>query len=413
MTESVPIDEAATRLRSILSTRLPTNLSGRLDAFDGLAQAMLRRDPVLGDYLARPGVAFLAGFLQRSNLESLLAREFPDPESLQRFVSAGTRKSIRAVPRGLVCHWLAGNVPLLGALSWAISALVGNVNLLRLSSRQDDPIGPLLPVLDRLGETGKQMAAETVVVRFDRDDLKSHQAMSQAADVRLAWGGREAVEAVRSLPSRWECEDLVLGPRTSLAVIDPHLANEATLGRLATDIAMFDQQACSSPQVIYVRGCPGEQAWDSCLDQIVQKLGDAATRFVRHPLDAGETYRISLDRTRLLLGGASLHHDGGTQWTVAVADRANADVRCVNRFVQVVPFQHSDEVIDQLPHGVQTVVTLLDSDDHDHFTESAALRGVCRFPLPGEGNFFESPWDGVPFASRLTRWVTRTQPRRS
>ena len=28
-------------------------------------------------------------------------------------------------------------------------------------------------------------------------------------------------------------------------------------------------------------------------------------------------------------------------------------------------------------------------------------RGVCRFPAPGEGNHFETPWDGNPLVSRL------------
>ena len=42
--------------------------------------------------------------------------------------------------------------------------------------------------------------------------------------------------------------------------------------------------------------------------------------------------------------------------------------------------------------------------------EQAARRGACRFPVPGTGNHFDVPWDGIPLVSRLTRWVLRTDP---
>jgi hypothetical protein len=32
----------------------------------------------------------------------------------RRFVPTEERKSLRLLPKGVVCHWVAGNVPLLG-----------------------------------------------------------------------------------------------------------------------------------------------------------------------------------------------------------------------------------------------------------------------------------------------------------
>ena len=40
-------------------------------------------------------------------------------------------RKIRAVPRGIAVHWLAGNVPLLGMLALAQSILTKNVNILK------------------------------------------------------------------------------------------------------------------------------------------------------------------------------------------------------------------------------------------------------------------------------------------
>ena len=381
-------------------------LDARLGALNQLSDDLLINRADVPPALAAAGVAFLATFLRRSALESSLARELPIVEALERFVPVGGRKSLRIVPRGVVAQWIAGNVPLLAMFSWALSAATGNRSILRLSSRQDDFVTPLLARLASLSPEGARLAADTLVVGFSRDDRDAHLAMSQAADVRIAWGGLEAVEAIRDLPARWDAETVVLGPRMSLAVVDPAEVTDRLLARLAIDVIYFDQLACSSPQWLFVRGARAQ------VEQFAERLAvelDRQTRAIpRHVLDSGETYRIHLDRARVLLDGGTLYRDAGTQWTAAVVDDPQPMVTCANRFLQVVPFERFDQVHRRIPGNVQTVVTLLGADDTETFTEGAAWRGVCRFPRPGEGSHFETPWDGIPLVSRLTRWVLRT-----
>jgi acyl-CoA reductase-like NAD-dependent aldehyde dehydrogenase len=380
----------------------------RLMALDALAEVLLARDVPEATRLTAAGLPFLATFLRSTTLEPLIARELPSPAALERFVPAGGRKSIRLVPRGVACHWIAGNVPLLGLFSWALSVLVGNVNVIRLSSRQDDLLSPILGRFAALSDAGAQLAAETLLVRFDRDDRAAHEALSLGADVRIAWGGKEAVESVAALPARWDCETLLLGPRVSLAVVDPAVVSDRMLVRLATDVAFFDQQACSSPQVAFVKGRAGTPAFDGFVEHLAGAFAAQSRAFPRHTLDAGETYRIVLDRARVALEGGALRHDQETQWTLALLDRPDGRVACANRFLQVVPFEALDEIYEHIPGNVQTVVTALDGADTATFTEAAARCGVCRFPRPGEGNHFEDPWDGIPVVSRLVRWVVRT-----
>lgn len=409
--QAVHLVEDAVRQASALSRSVAIlPFEARMSAFDALSHALLARDIEDAEHLTAAGLPFLSGFLGRQSLETVVARNFPAAGALGGFVPLDGRKSLRLVPRGVVCHWLAGNVPLLGLFSWALSALVGNVNVLRLSSRQDDLLTPVLRRLAAISPEGKQIASEAFVVNFDRDDRPAHEAMSHAADVRVAWGGREAVESVMTLPCRWECETVVLGPRVSFAVVDPAVLTTRAVGRLATDIAFFDQQACSSPQVVFVKAGHGSTEFERFVDRFTAAFSTQSRVFERHPLDAGETYRIVLDRARVNLRGGLLRSDAGTQWTVAIADQPEAAVLCANRFVQVVGVT---DVLDALPHlplNVQTVVTALSPEDTCRFTDAASLRGVCRFPRPGEGNHFEDPWDGIPLLSRLVRWVVRTDP---
>ncbi len=380
--------------------------SERLDALDRLSDDLLAGRAALPPALAAAGAGFLAAFLRRTALEHALARELPAPAALDRFVAVGPRKSLRILPRGVVAQWIAGNVPLLAMFSWALASLTGNRSLLRLSSRQDDFITPLLARLGTLSDAGAAMAAETLVLHFGREDADAHRAMSAAADVRVAWGGMDAVQAIRDLPARWETDTVVLGPRVSLAVVDPAELTDRVLTRLVTDVVFFDQLACSSPQRLFVRGTLADA--EAVATRMAEELDRQTRQRPRHPLDFGETYRIHLDRTRVLLDGGTLLRDEGTRWTLAVLPAPHDAVACANRFLQVVPFDGLEAVYSHIPDNVQTVVTLLQPDDFAVFTEAAARRGVCRFPRPGEGSHFETPWDGLPLIVRFTRWVLRS-----
>ena len=401
--------DRAASLRRELATLEEPSYRARLAAFETLSDRLLRSSGSAA--LTRvPGLAFLAAFLRASNLDALVSREIADARMLDGFVPSGERKSLMLVPRGVVCHWIAGNVPLLGMFSWAVSALAGNANVIRLSSRQDDFVTPLLNLMAEGSAAGAAIASRTIVVRFDRDDLVQQRQMSELADVRIAWGGQEAVEAIQALPARWETDTIIFGPRVSFAVLDPAVTPDKAIGRLVTDIVYFDQLACSSPQRLFVKGEPGEPAFDAFMDRLTTAMARESRAIPRAALDFSETYRVQLDRTRVLLEGGTLRCGPGTSWTIAVVPRPTAAVTCMNRFVEVIPFRTVTEVLPRIPAQVQTAVTLLDADDFAVFTTRGARQGICRFPRPGDGNGFETPWDGVPLFSRLARWVTRTEP---
>lgn len=401
---SVPavLDAAVAALAPLRHAPPAATLAARLDAFEALSGSLLgNRDQAI------PGAAFLAAFLRRSHIEELLAREIADPGALDCFVTSGPRSELRILPRGAVCHWIAGNVPLLGVFSWALSAIFGNVNLIRVSSRNEDVLSPVVARVAALSEAGREMAERTRVVAFERENDAAHAVMSRFADLRVAWGGEEAVAAVRALPARWECDDLVFGPRRSYAVIDPAVADHRTLVRLANDIVYFDQLACSSPQVVFVRGRRDDAGVLRVVEQLGSALAAGVRQFRRHALDWSETYLIELDRQRAVLEGGEVRRDDATQWTLALLEQPVAQLSCANRFVQLVPFTDLESVAAALPANAQTVVMAMPESDARLAAEHLARRGVCRFPRPGMGNGFEIPWDGVAVSPRFGHFVTR------
>lgn len=81
--------------------------------------------------------------------------------------------------------------------------------------------------------------------------------MSGSAQVRIAWGGKEAVETVAKYPSMIDCETVVFGPKLSYAVIArEELSSEHAAKKLArrvsVDVSVFDQSGCASPHNLYI-----------------------------------------------------------------------------------------------------------------------------------------------------------------
>ena len=160
---------------------------------------------------------------------------------------------------------MSGNVPVLGMLSVVQAMLCKNANLVKVSRRSPGILPFLLAGVagaeytNTAGQklSGRLLTDAVAVVYCDRDDQDAARELSLAADIRVAWGGREAVEAIVNLPRRFGTEDIVFGPKLSFAIVAAErLADGETARRtaaaIAADASAFDQQGCNSPHTVFV-----------------------------------------------------------------------------------------------------------------------------------------------------------------
>ncbi len=234
--------------------------------------------------------------------------------------------------RGLVGHWLAGNVPLLGMLALVQALVTRNANLLKAASSFSSVLPGLLEsfrgleVTTPAGKTlyGDDLLAATAVVYYPRDDYESAAAMSSNVDVRIAWGGREAIEHVMGLPRKIWCEDVVFGPKLSfMAVGKEHLdggrKQRRLLRRAATDASVFDQYACASPHTIFVeRG--GQITPRQFAELLAPEMDKALVRIPKAPADLATEAQIESVRLRYELTGDYWKSQSGTGWTILYDD---------------------------------------------------------------------------------------------
>jgi Acyl-CoA reductase (LuxC) len=177
---------------------------------------------------------------------------------LARYVAALEGPNSVLVPRGTVFHVPPSNVDTLFVYSWALSLLVGNRNIVRLSQRSAGVGAGVATVIQELldGELHRAVAANTRFVRYGHDEAYTRE-LSALCDVRVLWGGDAAVNTLRAVPLPAHAIELVFPDRYSASAVNAaaydalcDAERDVLAARFANDAFWFDQRACSSPRLV-------------------------------------------------------------------------------------------------------------------------------------------------------------------
>jgi hypothetical protein len=372
-------------------------------------------DPRVSDFL----VAFARRLLAPS-----VARRFPELASLGFFLRRGElEKTVAAAtppagqlrfPRGVVFHVPPANVDTIFVYSWALSALAGNPNVVRISSRS---AGAAVAVLDALNATladaHPAIAQTQRMVTYGHDD-ETTAALSLGCDLRVIWGGDRSVTEIRRHPLGPAARDLTFPDRSSFAVISAAGWREAddTTRRdvaiwLYNDSYWFDQAACASPRAVYWVGAPesvqraGAELFD-LLSEIVES---------KHPdVDAAMAVEKRVSTYGLAAEGVAnaVRFRGNEIATLELAAPEliprrwlgvgtfpQAQVGSLTELVSVV--ERRDQTVSHFGFGADELVS---------FAEQLAGRGVDRLVPIGEALTFSSVWDGYDLLREFTRLTT-------
>ena len=377
--------------------------------------------------LRQQGLLFLTSWCDAGNLRAMADRSLRGQRGFVdgfRALAGTNRRMMRAQPRGLVAHWLAGNVPLLGMLALVQAIVTRNANVLKAASSFSRVLPGLLDAFRGLavqtidGRTlrGDDVLATIAVIYFPRENTAAAAELSELADVRLAWGGREAIESILGLPRRYGTEDIIFGPKLSYMVIGREALENLRLARraarnAATDASVFDQYACASPHTIFVERGGAAASPKEFAAMLAEEMAKAAIRIPKAPVDAGTAGKVESLRIRQEFTG-DLWRSAGTEWTVLYDDSAGKGLAepCYSRVISVRAIDDAMQAAGFAHPGIQTVGTALAGARKLEFASAASARGVERFPDLGRMTFFDSPWDGLFPMDRLVKWITLGGP---
>jgi hypothetical protein len=236
--------------------------------------------------------------------------------------------------------------------------------------------------------------------------------MAQAVDGDMIWGGEEAVSQVRGLPFPHWARVVVFGPRVSAAAMDSETwgnpaERSAWCRRIARDVWQFDQQACSSPQTLFLErgdGCdPGE-----FVEELKQAFHEENQRHPRREIEAGLTSAICLARASWLLKGEGNRavFPASPDWTILVGTGTEMPKPTQGRTLSVLVVDDLLKVISKFDGTLQTLgLGIKDANKEKMLAQSAGQNGVDRIVRLGSMHVFSSPWDGTELIRPMVRLV--------
>ena len=357
-----------------------------------------------------PGVAFLRLWLRRGTLEPIVVREL-GVEGLNGEWHEERTARLRAYPLGVIGHWPAGNIEIQPLLSLSCALLGGNASLVRVPAGLVAQTRALLETLSEV--SGASSLLERIcVASFEHERADLQRAMAAAVDGAMIWGGAEAVTRIRALPFPPWARIAVFGPRLSVAAMDgeswsggPDRDNWCR--RLARDVWQFDQQACSSPQALFLERCTAGD-----LAEFAATLGAAFEAENRlHPRESihpALTSAICLARASWLLDD-STHRalfPATPDWTLLLGADSRVPSPTQGRTLSVLLVEDLREPIARFDGVVQTLgLAVSDEAKEATLTQAAARSGVDRIVKLGRMHIFGSPWDGADLVRPMVRLV--------
>ena len=160
---------------------------------------------------------------------------------------------IHAEPLGKLLHIVSGNVPVAGIYSIFRGALTKNANTIKISSK--DLLTSLLFIKSFYDiDPNHPITKSTSAIYWGRNEENLINHFCAHSNGICIWGGKDTIGTYKPKAPA-ECEVIEYGPKTGMQLIiwDENSAPDLPL-RVARDICVFDQEACLSPQIIYLQG---------------------------------------------------------------------------------------------------------------------------------------------------------------
>ncbi|MCX6118435.1 MAG: hypothetical protein NT027_12905 [Proteobacteria bacterium] len=329
----------------------------------------------------------LAATLDTAELQRKLLHETNGVPLTPEYKYNVTSKTIlSAFPIGSVFHVLSGNVFLVGVGSWLEGIITRNVSILKMSSNETYFMPLFLKSLNEVDQDG--ILSKTVAAI----DIKSsnHQVIEvfkQNVDGIVIWGGEDAVKTYRNgLPARTRV--VVFGPKVSFAIVTKKGLEsqgiQTVANNLANEIAIWDQNACTAPQVCFVEGKDQCNLLLSALKTAMIEVTNKIPSGSPPPDTAAEIRKIRGVREIAEARGEgqlleSSHRN--VDWTIYQDNSLSMDLSPLHRTLRLTPIQSMNDVFElaaPMRGYLQTVGVAADPFEYQKLFHELSRLGAQR-----------------------------------
>lgn len=339
--------------------------------------------------------------LVRPYIGDMLDVELGDRNLLDEWERRGS-SIIHCEPLGKLLHIMVGNVPIASIYSLVRGIMTKNVNLVKLPRRdlftclyfamsmleadKDNPISKNLSVFTWCG--GKEDVEEEVI---------------NISDGVCVWGGESAVSSIRDKVPYGK-RLMIFGPRKSIQIVGDISDDEMKTGTdsAARDIGMYDQEACFSTQVIYVKCDENKYA-----QSLAESLNEFGKKYPKGFMTKDHKANVQFVRDNASFEGKKVICPNDTEWTIIVSsEMMEVKEHPLSRTVYVIKINDYDEILPFINKYSQTAAVYPEKLRYE-IRDMLTIRGIDR--VIESGKTWEprlgSPHDGMYAMHDMVRWV--------
>lgn len=349
-------------------------------------------------------------------------RNFPDVSTFAFFCRRASILKIKKnydfennirLGRGLVFHIAPSNVPVNFAYSLFCGLLAGNVNIVRVPSKDFEQVRIICDAIARIAPTHSSCTSRINLIRYDKTS-NATDFFSSVCDVRIIWGGDFTISQIRKsiIPPR--SFDVTFADRYSICAINAaRYLSEANFDALAqgfyNDTYLFDQNACTAPHLMLWIGSVEEVAkaksvfWEALYKQVKRKYGQV------QPVIAVDKLTALFNQAICNSGVHLFPSDDNLLWRIEVDELMTKveDFRCSSGYFTEYHGKSLYDLTKIINRKFQTLAYYgFDKTELTSFVLKSGLSGIDRIIPIGRTSDFSVIWDGFDLVNTLSRIVS-------
>lgn len=335
----------------------------------------------------------LAFWLRKSNLQSIS----------KNYLDLNQNLGI-----GLVFHIAPGNMGLSFAYSLITGLLTGNTNIIRLPSRRFEQADIFCDVLRKQLIENNQIAERICLIKYPHNK-EITDILSMQCNVRIIWGGDNTVNTIRESSIRPRASEITFANRYSVCIINSdsylnYYNEKKTAHDFYIDTYLTDQNACSSPRIIFWMG--------NCIDEAKEVFWNALKAEIKSYNIASVTTSDKLITFCKFASESKCHMK-----TVGDFKIMRIEIPSVNEnvfknignsgYFYECNINHFEELLPICKWELQTISYIgIDVEKLHSVIIEAGVKGVDRIVPVGKTMDFDFNWDGKDIIREMTRIIS-------
>lgn len=394
------------------------NINDIIDTLELISNYWISNNFKMKNVFVNNSMGFIIPWISKKNSLKLLKLSFEDYRTLNDPLLFSNKKlSMFARPQGTALHWLAGNVPVINLISLFQGILTKNKNIIKVSKTYKvilpkifEDLKKNLKLNNKLKKILENILDSLLIIYVDHNDEKNLNYISKNSDIRIIWGGEEAVTKIAKLPKKISCRDIIFGPKVSMAYISKNkistkkdIKNFSDL--FVNDVFNFDQLGCNSPHNLFVE--------EGSKFELIDIANILSTSFknkilkINSPTDPANKYNILVKNfMHSLIKGNKIINDKNFEWNIYINKKPKFEEPLYNRSIFINSVNSYKDLVKILPDNTQSIGLYVNTNEKKYIVKKLSYKCGDRFPDIGTMSLYETPWDGFLPMQNMIRWVS-------